>query len=86
MAASAFLTMCTSGLNIVIIRSGNLGAYLHTRNQPSGRWVQAYWCEKDAGKVVDVTGAGDAFLGGLAAGLTLSGGDAYQGMCIGREM
>ena len=37
----------------IIIRSGELGAYIKDNEQP-GVWMGAYW--KDAEKVVDVTG------------------------------
>ncbi|KAF5393902.1 hypothetical protein D9757_000213 [Collybiopsis confluens] len=56
----------------VIIRSGALGAYVLTR-KAGGRWIEAFWTESDASKIVDVTGAGNSFLGGLAAGIELNG-------------
>jgi len=60
----------------VIIRSGAMGAYVATRAK-GGKWVDAFWTDnKD--KVVDVTGAGNSFLGGLAAGLLLADGDIYE--------
>ncbi|KIM43590.1 hypothetical protein M413DRAFT_68614 [Hebeloma cylindrosporum] len=61
----------------VIIRCGALGAYLKSR-ATTGQWIEAFWTEKDGDKVVDVTGAGNSFLGGFAAGLRLSGGDVYE--------
>jgi len=54
-----------------------MGAYVASSTRP-GKWIDAYWSEKDPRKVVDVTGAGNAFLGGLAAGLSFSGGDVYE--------
>ncbi|PPQ95513.1 hypothetical protein CVT26_008541 [Gymnopilus dilepis] len=60
----------------IIIRSGGMGAYLKSRDTP-GTWVDAFWTAADSKKVVDVTGAGNAFLGGLAAGLTISE-DVFQ--------
>ena len=33
------------------------------------RWVPAYWTEAQIDQVVDVTGAGNGFLGGLCAAL-----------------
>jgi len=42
-----------------------------------GMWVQAYWTAQDDDKIVDVTGAGNSFLGGLAAGMLISG-DMHQ--------
>lgn len=82
----------------MIIRSGELGAYVKTRlDKDKGVWVDAYWDESHSDKVVDVTGehtdqtklysvliirvlgAGNAFLGGLAAGLELTDGDIRRG-------
>ncbi|KAM0750778.1 Ribokinase-like protein [Meredithblackwellia eburnea MCA 4105] len=52
----------------VVIRSGALGAYVVRKGQ-TGIWVPAY--HTDATKVIDVTGAGNSFMGGLMAGLEL---------------
>lgn len=52
-AANRFLQLGTK--NAVIIRSGALGAYLLTR-EAGGKWIDAYWTEADASKIVDVTG------------------------------
>ncbi|KAI6004097.1 Ribokinase-like protein [Pisolithus albus] len=67
----------SSGQGCVIIRSGALGAYVATKAN-GGRWVDAFWTPHDSGKIIDVTGAGNSFLGGLAAGLLLAGGDFYE--------
>lgn len=64
------------GTGTVVIRSGGLGAYTKSRAR-EGEWVEAYWTTQDEGKVVDVTGAGNSFLGGLAAGLLLNGNDVH---------
>ncbi|ETW84344.1 hypothetical protein HETIRDRAFT_314466 [Heterobasidion irregulare TC 32-1] len=67
----------------VIVRSGALGAYVASR-QRRGEWVDAYWAPADApAKVVDVTGAGNSFLGGLAAGMALTGGDVFKSTFYG---
>lgn len=42
-----------AGTGTVIIRSGNLGAYVASHEQP-GIWIEAYWRIKE--RVVDVTG------------------------------
>lgn len=43
--------------------------------------MPAFWTEKDAEtKIIDVTGAGNMFLGGLVAGLEKTSGDIVQGM------
>lgn len=67
----------SSGQGCVIIRSGALRAYVATKAN-GGRWVDAFWTQHDSGKIIDVTGAGNSFLGGLAAGLLLAGGDFYE--------
>lgn len=99
-AATEFLRIGVGidGNGWVVIRSGELGAYVKNRVQ-DGIWVDAFWTSDDEGKVVDVTGmslkaghlafiecvlsgnlgAGNSFLGGLAAGLVLSNGDLYKG-------
>ena len=84
------------GNGSVVIRSGAMGACIATRGT-SCTWVDAFWTDDDAGKVVDVTGrfryyptsgtwlmgipagAGNAFLGGLGAGLVLANGDVHEG-------
>lgn len=63
----------------VIIRSGAMGAYALWKSSERGIWVPAYWTTADGEKVVDVTGAGNSFLGGLAAGLVLSSGAVDEG-------
>ncbi|GAA5887816.1 hypothetical protein JCM6882_000760 [Rhodosporidiobolus microsporus] len=62
----------------VVIRSGPLGAYAVRRGEGRGVWVPAYHSYEDGratGKVKDVTGAGNSFLGGLMGGLVLHPGD-----------
>ncbi|EMD41032.1 hypothetical protein CERSUDRAFT_111603 [Gelatoporia subvermispora B] len=60
----------------VIIRSGHMGAFVANRERSA--WIDAYWTEQNAEKVVDVTGAGNSFLGGLAAGLLMTGEDIFE--------
>ncbi|GAA5958664.1 hypothetical protein JCM8115_000317 [Rhodotorula mucilaginosa] len=67
--------------DLVVIRSGPMGAYALRRSggaeedaAAAAFWVPAYHSYetgKSTGKVVDVTGAGNSFLGGLMAGLVL---------------
>ncbi|BGP25005.1 pfkB family carbohydrate kinase [Rhodotorula toruloides] len=60
--------------SIVVIRSGALGAYALRKGDERGVWVPAYHVYQPGGpggKVLDVTGAGNSFLGGLMAGLVL---------------
>ncbi|KAH7887944.1 Ribokinase-like protein [Phlebopus sp. FC_14] len=77
-AAAQFLGMGVSenGTGAVVIRSGALGAYVATRER-GGKWIDAFWTHSNS-KVVDVTGAGNSFLGGLAAGLVLADRDIYE--------
>ncbi|KAK4705250.1 hypothetical protein P7C70_g957, partial [Phenoliferia sp. Uapishka_3] len=56
------------GARRVVVRSGAWGAWIVEKGS-DGMWVDAY--HKDASKVVDVTGAGNSFVGGLIAGLSL---------------
>jgi len=65
------------GSGWVIIRSGALGAFVTSRDI-EGAWVDAFWTAADVDKVVDVTGAGNSFLGGLAAGLEFTGGNVLE--------
>ncbi|KAJ7774357.1 Ribokinase-like protein [Mycena maculata] len=66
-----------NGNGCVIIRSGAMGACVAMKNQ-SPRWVSAFWTSEEEDKIVDVTGAGNSFLGGLSAGLSLEDGDIYK--------
>lgn len=52
---------------ILVIRAGKLGCLVCKDNQK--RWYPAFHCTPD--KVVDPTGAGNSFLGGLGVGLAL---------------
>ncbi|KAI7860673.1 Ribokinase-like protein, partial [Circinella umbellata] len=61
----------------VVIRSGKLGAVVATHNNTT-EWVPAYWKENDSDKIRDVTGAGNAFCGGLCIGWVASNGDAVM--------
>ncbi|KAJ3723217.1 Ribokinase-like protein [Lentinula raphanica] len=74
-AANRFLEL--GAKDAVIIRSGEMGAYVLTR-KGVGKWIAAFWTNTDLPKIVDVTGAGNSFLGGLAAGLLLADGDVYE--------
>jgi len=76
-ACKAFLDFGVGpgGTGWVIIRSGNMGAYIASCFHP-GTWIDAYWRTDE--RVVDVTGAGNSFLGGLGAGLALTNGDVFE--------
>lgn len=75
-AAKLLLEM---GAPSIIIRSGALGAYALSSDVASGFWIPAFFSSQEADHVVDVTGAGNAFLGGLVAGLSLANDDLMQG-------
>jgi len=77
-AAAKFLDygVGDNGSGSVVIRSGALGAYVVSKIF-GGRWVEAFWGPNDLHHVVDVTGAGNAFLGGLGAGLRFTQ-DVYE--------
>ncbi|KAF8311530.1 Ribokinase-like protein [Cantharellus anzutake] len=74
-AAQALLGL---GAKAVIVRSGALGAYVIPGHGQSGHWVEAYFGAEDGQRINDVTGAGNAFLGGLAAGLSFCNGDLLE--------
>ncbi|KAK1228911.1 hypothetical protein PQX77_008069 [Marasmius sp. AFHP31] len=78
-AADRFLEL--GAKEAVVIRSGGLGAYVLTRARP-GEWITAFWGAENVKEVIDVTGAGNSFLGGLAAGLDIADGDIYEGECV----
>jgi len=58
---------------VIILRAGEMGSY--TLDSEEGVWVPAYWTKEEQVRVVDPTGGGNAFCGGLCAGLLLSDGD-----------
>ncbi|CCM03402.1 uncharacterized protein FIBRA_05533 [Fibroporia radiculosa] len=71
------------GEGVVVIRSGALGAFVASKGR-EGTWVPAFWNgDEDLKHVVDVTGAGNGFLGGMAAGLHITGGDTYEATLYG---
>ncbi|KAH0543626.1 hypothetical protein FGG08_002064 [Glutinoglossum americanum] len=62
------------GLGTVVVRAGDEGCCVHSRAQKMPTWLPAYYQSSNkmsnaaAGKVVDPTGAGNAFLGAFAIG------------------
>ncbi|GJJ07355.1 hypothetical protein Clacol_001556 [Clathrus columnatus] len=56
----------------VIIRCGSMGACMASSTSSSCIWVEAFWQSSDRDMIKDVTGAGNAFLGGLAAEIATS--------------
>lgn len=61
----------------VVVRAGERGAF--TLSPQWTGWVPAFWRAGEEKHIVDVTGGGNAFLGGLIAGLFLSQGDFQVG-------
>ncbi|KAK5700517.1 hypothetical protein LTR97_005034 [Elasticomyces elasticus] len=53
------------GMGMVVVRAGKVGCYLATAGKNC--WLPAY--HQDATRVIDPTGGGNGFLGGLAVGL-----------------
>ncbi|KAG8747917.1 hypothetical protein FRC10_010536 [Ceratobasidium sp. 414] len=88
-AAATFLSfgIGKDGSGHVVIRCGALGAYGATLSAGKviGWWVPAYWTAEDGGVVVDVTGAGNSFLGGLSAGLLLANGNVQEGVSLSKR-
>lgn len=62
----------------VVIRWGKEGCLVATESGMVKK-VPAYWTEQDQDRVVDVTGGGNAFLGGLVAGMRISNGKLEEG-------
>nr|XP_031857663.1 uncharacterized protein CI109_006942 [Kwoniella shandongensis]KAA5524735.1 hypothetical protein CI109_006942 [Kwoniella shandongensis] len=61
---------------IVVVRCGRLGACVGTK-AGGLKWCPAYFDEVDSDRVKDVTGAGNSFLGGYIAGLSICN-DPYE--------
>ncbi|KAM3076061.1 hypothetical protein ACMFMG_006423 [Clarireedia jacksonii] len=66
---------------MIVIRCGEEGCCVWSRKEERWMWIEAL--HKDDSKVVDATGAGNAFLGGFAVGWKGSGGDEVMGCVAG---
>ncbi|KAF3181140.1 hypothetical protein TWF106_008914 [Orbilia oligospora] len=55
----------------IIVRAGKGGCYI--RYSEGGKWLPAYFDEEHNSRVVDPTGGGNCFIGGLAIGLVRTG-------------
>jgi sugar/nucleoside kinase (ribokinase family) len=62
---------------VICIRSGALGSLIAQKKNET-IWVEAYHTSKEADRVVDVNGAGKAWLGGFTAGLAKVHKDKQQ--------
>jgi sugar/nucleoside kinase (ribokinase family) len=84
-AARAFYALIQSSHIIqdqvpaIIVRAGPLGSYTFS-SEWSG-WVPPFFTASEQERVVDPTGGGNGFLGGLCAGLLVSQGDIRAGEC-----
>lgn len=63
----------------VVVRAGKEGCCIATPSKT--RWLPAY--HQDASRVVDPTGGGNGFLGGLAVGLVRTGSDVVEAARMG---
>jgi sugar/nucleoside kinase (ribokinase family) len=63
-----------TGKGAVVVRCGAAGCYVLTPS--TSRWLPAY--HADSSRVVDPTGGGNGFLGGLAAALVRTGFDVVE--------
>lgn len=88
------LPFMTSGIGAsrqgsVVVRAGEHGSFIASAMQPS-TWLPAYYTQVDSGneangpslKVIDPTGAGNAFLGAFAIGL-LNTSSVFEAACYG---
>lgn len=67
----------TKGEGVVIVRSGKEGCYIdRLGSSPTSHWLPAY--HTDQAKVVDPTGGGNGFLGGLSVGLVRTDFDIVE--------
>ncbi|PQE11392.1 pfkB family kinase protein [Rutstroemia sp. NJR-2017a BVV2] len=66
---------------IIVVRCGEDGCCVWSRKEHKWVWIEAF--HQDKKKVVDATGAGNAFLGGFAVGWKGSGGDEVVGCVLG---
>ncbi|KAL7414592.1 Ribokinase-like protein [Mrakia frigida] len=71
-----------------VVRSGGDGVCFCSSTGEGGevgevKWVEAVFGKDEQSRVIDVTGGGNGFLGGMGAGLLISGGDVYEGILYG---
>lgn len=70
------------GVQVIIIRAAENGCLVLSRDSTDVVWLPAYYGASEQDKIVDPTGAGNAFLGGLAQGW-LETGDWTRAACYG---
>lgn len=64
------------GKGAIVVRAGAAGCFI--RSSKDLRWLPAY--HRDANKVVDPTGGGNTFLGGLVVGIVRTAKDDKDGL------
>ncbi|CED83075.1 Carbohydrate kinase PfkB [Phaffia rhodozyma] len=72
---------------LAVVRSGAEGACFGVVRSDGtvgeARWVPAVFGPSEQDRIKDVTGGGNAFLGGLCAGLKITGNDPYEAVLYG---
>lgn len=75
------------GNGVVIIRAGEHGSLVTARRLTSPTWIPPFYGPEERadrdGRIVDPTGAGNAFLGAFAVGFLKMGGDVVKAACYG---
>lgn len=78
----------SSPQGVLVVRAGDHGSFV--KSQSAQKWLPAYYTPQDnveastcGSKVIDTTGAGNAFLGALTIGLLMSTDDAIFAACAG---
>jgi len=71
-----------NGEGAAVVRCGRLGCCVGARVRGL-QWIPALFGNDDQHRVVEVTGAGNAFMGGFGAGLHLNQGDFYEAALYG---
>lgn len=73
---------------VLVVRAGDQGCFIKSHTEQ--KWLPAYYDPQEnieattsVSKVVDTTGAGNAFVGALAIGLLRSSNDVVYAACAG---
>lgn len=67
------------GKGAIVVRAGKEGCYIASEN--AQHWLPAY--HTNPSRVIDPTGGGNGFLGGLAVGMVRTGGDVLEAARLG---
>ncbi|KAJ6597199.1 Ribokinase-like protein [Mycena vulgaris] len=76
------------GSTTIIVRAGSCGSFVSNRTESLGergaRWIPPFWTPEEAVEMVkNTTGAGNSFLGGLCAGMQITGNDVFRAAMYG---